>query len=202
MRIVRLLFAGVAAFSLLLSAADAVIWARGSREFPNGGWAEDGLTYYSPYALPFLPKLPKTPQRPWEQLEFASSDSFLTISHQPEPIAPSGRWSWVIGLRVRSYYSNSWRRPDAPLASRLGLFPLYRVRNSFCVVLPQWLLFLALSSPLMAWLLVYGLRARRRRFRRARGLCDACGYDLRSSGDRCPECGASRLKAPPGAVAA
>ena len=32
--------------------------------------------------------------------------------------------------------------------------------------------------------------ARRRRLRIARGLCVACGYDVRASAERCPECGA------------
>jgi hypothetical protein len=31
----------------------------------------------------------------------------------------------------------------------------------------------------------------KRQFRLARGLCASCGYDLRESGVRCPECGAA-----------
>lgn len=40
--------------------------------------------------------------------------------------------------------------------------------------------------PLRALLLLRGHRARSRL---ARGLCRACGYDLRATPDRCPECG-------------
>ena len=36
---------------------------------------------------------------------------------------------------------------------------------------------------------------RRRRTRLARGMCPACGYDLRASPERCPECG--RVDLPP-----
>ena len=33
-----------------------------------------------------------------------------------------------------------------------------------------------------------------RRKRQTMGYCDQCGYDLRSSPDRCPECGAVRTR--------
>jgi hypothetical protein len=35
------------------------------------------------------------------------------------------------------------------------------------------------------------ISARRRAWRIARGLCASCGYDLRSSHERCPECGSA-----------
>jgi hypothetical protein len=56
------------------------------------------------------------------------------------------------------------------------------------VWLPMWSVWLPL-----AW--VAAVRARRTlrlRRRRRDGLCVACGYDLRGSADRCPECGLAR----------
>jgi hypothetical protein len=53
------------------------------------------------------------------------------------------------------------------------------------VTLPFWFPALLLPIPPVSWLARY-LRKRRR----ARsGQCPACGYDLRASPDRCPECG-------------
>jgi hypothetical protein len=49
---------------------------------------------------------------------------------------------------------------------------------------PDWAVVLATGALPSVWL------ARRiRRQRRAAGLCPACGYDLRATPDRCPECG-------------
>lgn len=49
---------------------------------------------------------------------------------------------------------------------------------------------LALVTLLGAAAVVAYMKIRRRERRLAAGLCVACGYDLRASGDRCPECGA------------
>ena len=56
------------------------------------------------------------------------------------------------------------------------------------VSIPYWLLFsLAAAAPTL-WLIRWR-RAILARRRMGRGLCGRCGYDLRASVDRCPECG-------------
>ena len=65
-------------------------------------------------------------------------------------------------------------------------------RWSLLVRVPFWLLFLLLGWPAYVWLW-------RRWNRRGPGCahsCSNCGYDLRASPGRCPECGAGRKGAP------
>jgi hypothetical protein len=73
----------------------------------------------------------------------------------------------------------------------LPLLVKYRGGQSFVWVMLDLNGLLTLS--LLVWLLVLGrwlLRTRRNRLRTEQGLCPACGYDLRASPARCPECGA------------
>jgi hypothetical protein len=56
--------------------------------------------------------------------------------------------------------------------------------------MPYWALMLV-TAPLAAALPIKFARRMRRRHRHRKGLCLRCGYDLRASTDRCPECGAA-----------
>jgi hypothetical protein len=74
-----------------------------------------------------------------------------------------------------------------PAIDNNQIFASYYVPPHRIIAVPYWLITVVLSSPLLHALLV----ARRRRRRSARQLCPDCGYDLRATPRRCPECGAS-----------
>jgi len=56
------------------------------------------------------------------------------------------------------------------------------------VSLPAWLVLAALAALPSVWVAFFRV-SRLRRLRAESGLCIACGYDLRATPDRCPECG-------------
>jgi hypothetical protein len=66
--------------------------------------------------------------------------------------------------------------PD-PFVSRLYVLPFWAV----CA--------LAGALPVLRWALCPLRRGIRSKLRRRHGLCPRCGYDLRATPDRCPECG-------------
>ncbi|MDB5318449.1 MAG: hypothetical protein JWN40_80 [Phycisphaerales bacterium] len=87
-----------------------------------------------------------------------------------------------------------------PGSSAVAGFMFRRValegQTGFTVLLPiPFLVVLFAPLPLVDVMMIR--RRRRRRVRAAAGLCIACGYDLRASPEKCPECGAV-----PGAQAA
>jgi hypothetical protein len=85
-------------------------------------------------------------------------------------------WDWdTLGISIRT----NERAPEAG----------FSFTHTF-VQLPAWL-----SASLAAVLpAVWLYRWKRRRRAYQQGLCPACGYDLRASPDRCPQCGAVPVK--------
>jgi hypothetical protein len=85
-----------------------------------------------------------------------------------------------VGVGFRVYEAN-----DGSLAYGQPLLPDPTGDIWLKLLLPHWLIALVAA---LVFLLAFWPDWRRRR-RRSKGLCANCGYDLRGTPDRCPECG-------------
>ena len=98
-------------------------------------------------------------------------------------------WSAPYGTRPdprlwASTHGRGQAIPDTTFWNRRGFF-FSNTANGFSIAFPYWLAAAVASvAPVsILW------RAARRRYLPRRGLCPHCGYDLRATPGRCPECG-------------
>jgi hypothetical protein len=103
------------------------------------------------------------------------------------------------GYRSSIAHLPAWRDPPQTAGQRLGFYfnradgsiAPYFAQQETTIAVPLWLIVVLLSVLPVTWLV--RLRGRYTR----RGLCATCGYDLRASIDRCPECDATLVRAAP-----
>ena len=154
------LFNVPARVSLLLCMATMLLWVR---SYYRG----EGLS------LPFA-----------RNLDVASANGDLEICwYHPDPffaiithIRPCSWHKFLIG-----FFESEWL--DASYAARLG-YPVGTIA-SWVFGLHDWFLVILFTLP-VAWHVIHNAIHERRP---ASGLCSECGYDLRATPDRCPECG-------------
>src|SRR5688572_15697026 len=139
----------------------------------------------------------------WGQIEFAKQRSEHAGRTLEQAVEAQSYYTKRPGWFHETFPAD-WVPREAPLRAgaagpsvwnRLGF---YRTRSqsarriaglpfitSFALGFPAWLPVLVLS----AWPLAFAAGHVRVRSRVRRGLCATCGYDLRATPGRCPECG-------------
>ena len=199
------------ALSLLLCVAACVLWVRSrpgedvwlARRGGQMWWlaSADGsftLTMASGWPEAVFPQWSRRP----------TDERFISdLGSQRLPVLRPTvqRGSTVLGLNVHSGMATAWLWLDAsgaPIRTQLvsdgacsdevlvrakgtaGLVLPYRV-----VDVPFWLTASIFGALPLARLFTVGWRRANSRRRTAAGLCSACGYDLRATPGRCPECG-------------
>ncbi len=177
----RIIFNAITVLSLLLSVALMIVWARSQ-------WVWDCFDYYEkPGSCDVLqishgivglyrerngatsPEL----DRPLGYLSHKQDYHWGLMGMPWGPITPSPKWShfehFLLWIWTADY------RPSLPARYWEAQFPM-------------WPLIALTYLPSACWLLPIWRRKLQRRRERA-GLCGRCGYDLRATPTRCPECG-------------
>ena len=170
----------IAVVSLLLWATTCVLWARSGRR--------------SDYA---------SVAPAWRHFVCMSFPGGLKFMTWPQPAQPRGLKFASYEYEVRNEYG-AWVARPAVSWSRLGfdLRPLQfgnqskPDRGAFELYVPFWFL----SAVFLVMPMSFVVRLARDRRRRREHRCARCGYDLRASAGRCPECGAVPESSPKNAA--
>jgi hypothetical protein len=180
-RLPRILWNAATGLSLGLCIAIAYLWGTGYLLGWEGAWEwfhSDGLGYTGCYAevsgggiqLGWV-RLRVSPNATPEFIELyrknrrSPTDRYLRRTHGSDypDAGRGGRWSF-----------GDTSRTDPPY-----------IETRVHVIVPCWLPVALTAMAPALW-----LNGRVRRWRnRKRGLCPDCGYDLRATPERCPECG-------------
>ena len=168
----RCLLTALSALSLLLCVAVVVLWVRSYAVSQFVGWSNPSR---------FLGALSAEGVVRFEHGTYPGEDQGWT--YVAYPAAGGGEPDIWDEIRARDR-RGGWLRRLGLASARISYDAAGRqVRRALYV--PHWLLACAaLVAPAERL-----RRIRRSRRRRGAGLCHDCGYDLRATPDRCPECG-------------
>ena len=157
----RWLFSGLAAISLTMCAATAALWLQSY--WPQGE-----------FELPFAPSFRIASAYGDLIILWLRSDSVVFSINRPA--SNNSYHSFSIGR-----YDSHW--PSAWVLSQVG-YPVGTI-GYWHLYLHYWFLMIAFALPGL-WR-AFQIVSRNRESNA--GLCSICGYDLRATPDRCPECG-------------
>jgi len=172
----RRFFNLLAALSLLLCAATVALWVRSYHVTDGLRWSTVSSDYF-----------------------IASDIGFFTLTHRSSRFGAPLR-GVRFPLQYVTYEPGSTVWLDYSNWNFLGIRSIefgdrFREDVRFKTLnIPMWLFMAAAAMVAMPYLVMRSSWWARRR-RHSQGLCPECGYDLRATPDRCPECGT--IPAPP-----
>ena len=165
----RRIFGFCSAISLLLLVATAALWIRTYWVADSLGWAKEKSVL----------------------IAGSSRGRFGSVHIQFGP--KHGSWTFQ-GHRRQTPYPLPTNLPTSGTRGwpRLGILydeltPSASTRAS-SLILPAWLIAIIMVVLPASWMVSYRRRLRLKR-QQSGELCASCGYDLRATTERCPECG-------------
>ena len=177
-RLLRWTFNALAAASLLLCVATAGLWVRSNSAYDMFyAGRDEGSAFGRQLGAPH-----------YECIVASNRGTFgasLTWSERPED-QPKPPWLFEIHHPNATF---AVLRPGFAFSAHRGAY-YGSAYHTWTGAAPAWALVSAFAV-LPAVFVFRQVRAGRRRRRESRlGLCPVCGYDLRATPERCPECGA------------
>ncbi len=194
-RLARRLFTLCSAVSLVLCVAAAVLWVRSY-------WKADLITrWYGPVSTLQLVPVFGSVQTASARVEVTHCCGWVSVRQcepsfkvfGPDPKIPASRWehgnpSPVDSARARLAQRYSWSQLGPPPQgwTLMGLrYVPQQSDGTRELFVPDWAVVLVTAVLPTFWLVAHVRKSRRR----VTGRCVRCGYDLRASPERCPECG-------------
>ena len=190
---------GSAALLFIMAVGLGVLWPRTGRVGDSVNYVTRGDTLYAVETVP-------------GGLSFARSTHEMAVKEgYPDECRPGAGWSMRSIVWNRFFVlepPDQLKQPGViwnvistispPTAGRMGFcwsndrdwyssaFAPYSVQvEQFRLTVPLWFAIAILATPAV-WSL---FRSWRKRWRKRAGFCAVCGYDLRATPERCPECG-------------
>jgi hypothetical protein len=173
-RIGRYILSGLTVLSLVLCVSTGALWLRSLWLVDNALWLPGGTSnrgYGFESGLGVLTVQRLVLSRPLTAVQAGAG-------YTRQSVTPARRETFNQWLRDETWHGFGWQDYRTTMFS-VERLNLYGHRNYISA--PYWAIFLAaVAMPVTSlW----------RRRRRVAGKCAKCGYDLRATPDRCPECG-------------